>query len=839
MGAGAYVGRIGGLAVALGIGAAVFTGHGIASAGPPAPGSDGSSSGSTSDAAPNSTSPAAATKPAAVRPSAAHDASAKDEATTVPKSEPDSADAASDVGAGTTDEATTKPKRNRSKSASPATEHVDKPSADATPKDGHAKSRVTAQHEDPSPSKTTTQSAGTDPAPKPSATESAANATVSAADAMTPVAKAPVAEPPEQATPDSVESAATGMSEFVGSLVHSLTGHDPATPADPPLAWTVLAAARRESFGATAPALDEAAKPVTNALTIDAAPTATTLAVPDPTPVVAIPYVAPLQGLQYLPVVGPLLVNPIVTLIHQIPLIGDLLHPFVGYPTALGAPAGTPAPRDVKVVSFDGTQLYVHFFPTSKLSTDGTAPTILDGPGLALPGSTNYLTAKDEFLPNDVIGVDALLDAGYNVVTWDPRGEWNSGGQLEIDSPDFEGRDVSAIISWLATQPEVKLDHPEKLAALDPRIGMVGASYGGGVQLATAINDHRIDAIVPTIAWHSLNTSLYKDQAFKSSWGTLLTVALLATLARPNPALYPAAIIGDLTGMVSQANQDLLAARGPGDLVGQITAPTLLVQGTVDTLFTLQEADANAKALIANGVPTKVVWFCGGHGACVSTTNDGTMVIGATLDWLNRYVKQDDDVDTGPQFEWVDQRGTWYSSNTYPVANGDPVVASTSTGGTLPLVPFVGGSGPQPGVVALGPIQALLGIASGAKAANALNLTTPKSTTTTYVVGAPKLSFDYSGTGTASHVYAQLVDDTSGLVLGNLVTPIAVTLDGQSRTATVELEQVAQTLRPGETLTVQLVASALPYETINSFGVLNVSSMTLSLPTATGVTATL
>ena len=71
--------------------------------------------------------------------------------------------------------------------------------------------------------------------------------------------------------------------------------------------------------------------------------------------------------MQYLPVVGPLLVTPIVTLIHQIPLIGDVLHPFVGYPTALGAPAGTPAPRDVKVISFDGTKIYVHFFPTSKL----------------------------------------------------------------------------------------------------------------------------------------------------------------------------------------------------------------------------------------------------------------------------------------------------------------------------------------------------------------------------------------------------------------------------------------------------------------------------------------
>ena len=33
-------------------------------------------------------------------------------------------------------------------------------------------------------------------------------------------------------------------------------------------------------------------------------------------------------------------------------------------------------------------------------------------------------------------------------------------------------------------------------------------------------------------------------------------------------------------------------------------------------------------------------------------------------------------------------------------------------------------------------------------------------------------------------------------------------------------------------MTLQLVASAFPYETITSLGVLNVSSMTLSLPTA-------
>jgi len=81
-------------------------------------------------------------------------------------------------------------------------------------------------------------------------------------------------------------------------------------------------------------------------------------------------------------------------------------------------------------------------------------------------------------------------------------------------------------------------------------------------------------------------------------------------------------------------------------------------------------------------------------------------------------------------------------------------------------------------------------------------------------------------------VYAQLVDDTTGLVLGNLVTPVPVTLDGQTHTVSVPMEMVAQTLSPGETVTLQLVASAFPYETITSLGQLDVSGMTLSLPTA-------
>ncbi len=640
---------------------------------------------------------------------------------------------------------------------------------------------------------------------------------------------AAVAQQPAVATSaapqDSANSMVVAISSLVTLLVSPFAGNAPAAPGELPAMWTLLAAARRETFG-TSPTLSAVGDTATNALTTDAGGAATlaaSVAAAQPA-VLAIEQTPPLAWLQQLPVVGPLLVTPIVALIHQIPIISDLLHPFIGYPVQIGLPAGTPVPRDVKVISFDGTPIYVHFMPALGLQAGQRAPTILNGPGLPLPGATNLDGALLDDIITDFVGqvsIATLRGAGYNVVTWDPRGEYSSGGVLELNSPDFEARDVSAIISWVATQPEAQLDSKVRL---DPRMGMAGVSYGGGIQLVTAAIDQRVDAIVPTIAWNTLNSSLYKNEAFKSSWATILTAALILTGGRVNPRIYPAAIYGDLTGMLTQADQDLLAERGVGAprfLVDNITAPTLLIQGTVDTILTLQEADDTAQELIANGVPTKVLWFCGGHGLCLSNLFDpfdGALIERRTLEWLDRYVKRDD-VDTGPQFEWVDQRGQYFSSNVYPVSPGKPIVASSSAGGILPLVPFIGGSG-----VPVIPLAA--------RATNAVNLTVPAATTTTYIVGAPQLTLTYSGIGVGRHVYAQLVDDTTGLVLGSIVTPIPVTLDGQTHTITVPLEPVVHTLRPGETVTLQLVASAGIYATIlPSLGALNVSSMQLALPT--------
>ncbi|UXA18760.1 S9 family peptidase [Mycobacterium sp. SMC-4] len=788
MGAGGYVGRVGGLAVALGIGVAVVAGAGAASAEE----STSSARGTTGTAA-STTSQTSSSTETADRPSRGAEAR---EARRAQRSET----------------AQTDPTRST---------RLAKAVDDA---ESVAKQDASAVEEKAAP-QTPAQTSGTEPVPD---LESAVGHVVEdvEADPVTPSAPEPAESAPQAAQePELVESAAGDTATVetttttLGRTAPRRAAVDPGNPAVPGLASMMLSlvTAGREI---TAEAAQPAQAQVTSTALADA-----DLPYPIPTDVKVTEVTAVFEWAQRIPVLGPLLVTPVVRFLHVIPFVGDILHPLIGWPIDHFADPDAPKPRTVLVESFDGAKIYVHFMPAKGLQAGQAAPTVFSGPGLGLPGATTLDLRVDSFLPNDVIGVGALREAGYNVVTWDPRGEWRSQGRMQLQSPDFEGRDISHIISWLATLPEVASDNG------DPKIGMVGASYGGGIQLATAAIDPRIDAIVPTIAWNSLVDVLFPREAVRSGWATLLTSVLVLTLARPHERILPAAVVGILTGKASQSDIDLLNERGYTDRIDQITAPTLLIQGTVDTLFTLGQADLNAKALIDAGTTTKVLWYCGGHGACVSSYNNGDVVIGRTLDWLDRYVKGEN-VDTGPQFEWVDQRGQWFSSDTYPVDLDDtPLVAEGTQRQSMAFVPFIGGSGPDPWIITRGLIATILGLPSATYAFNAVNLRVPEVAEVTHVVGAPSLTLTYSGTGNAKHVYAQIVDNRTGLVLGHQVTPIPVQLDGESREITVSLEQIAHTLNPGQSVTVQVMTSAFNFLNFYSWGAITVESMSVRLPT--------
>ena len=145
---------------------------------------------------------------------------------------------------------------------------------------------------------------------------------------------------------------------------------------------------------------------------------------------------------------------------------------------------------------------------------------------------------------------------------------------------------------------------------------MAGASYGGGIQLVSAALDKRIDAIAPTISWHSLLTSLFPDGNIKLGWvrsssppASRDRVRVVWPIRQPRrggriPTSIRSSRTGSQPGTTTQDDLDWMKSHGPGDLLQKIRVPTLLLQGTVDTLFPLDEAVANFREIGDNPLRT-------------------------------------------------------------------------------------------------------------------------------------------------------------------------------------------------------------------------------------------
>ena len=132
------------------------------------------------------------------------------------------------------------------------------------------------------------------------------------------------------------------------------------------------------------------------------------------------------------------------------------------------------------------------------------------------------------------------------------------------------------------------------------------------------------------------------------------------------------------------------------------------------------------------------------------------------------------------------------------------------------------------------PFDAFLGI-TATPAKNALNVPVTLKTGD-QVVGAPQLSFSYSGLGTTRAVFAQIVEGPSqdypdGRVIGSIVTAVPVTLDGKSHTVSVPMQDIAYTQYPDSPpLSLQITSSATQFAN-SSFGAVTIADIKLGLPT--------
>jgi len=495
--------------------------------------------------------------------------------------------------------------------------------------------------------------------------------------------------------------------------------------------------------------------------------------------------------------------------------------------------AGTAQAEDLVVNSFDGTPIVAHWFPNPSLAAGQKAPVVLNGPGWSAPGEDDPATGA----------IKRLHDLGYNVLTWDPRGFGVSGGEATINAPHVEGRDVRALIDRMAEQPEVTLD---KVG--DPRVGMTGGSYGGGIQLSTAGTDRRLDAIVPVVAWHSLETSLYKDRTFKQGWNSLLYSIGLANATNGglgggpagvqtgalDPHITSAYSSATATGSLSAADEAWFRDRGPGDkTIRKIKAPTLIVGGTVDTLFPLDEDVKVYRVLRDRGTPVKMFWFCGGHGQCAEGNGgepgaglDVGSILGsgggdprlneASAAWLARYLKRDRSVKTGPGLEFRSDDGKYRVAPQYPVAPRKPVKARGS--GTLEIAP---GATSGTGTLAMAAASGGLDVPLTVRKASQL-------------LGPPKVTITYRGTGApaGARIFAQLINVGRGVVVGNQSAPIPVRLDGRKHTVSRRLVPIASTAPAGARYTLQLVAGSAIWSQQRATGTLKASRIDVELPVA-------
>jgi ABC-2 type transport system ATP-binding protein len=322
-----------------------------------------------------------------------------------------------------------------------------------------------------------------------------------------------------------------------------------------------------------------------------------------------------------------------------------LVASLVGWAAWPSRPGWTSRDLRINVLSGPGgndpVDLDARFYLPRNAS--GKVPAVLFAHGF---GGTKDSVATD---------AESLADRGYAVLTWTAQGFGNSGGQIHLDSPDYEVKDAQRLLDWLAARPEVETDAPG-----DPRVGVVGGSYGGALALLLAGQDPRVDAIVPQITWNDLATSFLPQSAavtapgvFKKAWAGLFFGNGAAAAASGPPAADGNPACGRFaadvcaaylrmatTGTPDAATLALLRESSPAAVLAKIKAPTLLVQGAVDTLFPLSEADANARGIAANGTPVRVAWFTGGHDGGPGPQSDQDRTKFLTLQWLDHYVKR-------------------------------------------------------------------------------------------------------------------------------------------------------------------------------------------------------
>lgn len=249
----------------------------------------------------------------------------------------------------------------------------------------------------------------------------------------------------------------------------------------------------------------------------------------------------------------------------------------------------------------------------------------ISGPELLASSPANAASNSDYFSQVDS-QLGAFRDGGYAVISFDQRGfgrggddgdEGSEGGSHGM-SPDFEIEDAKAVINWAVGNLNLLKD-----STGDPRIGLMGNSYGGAFQSMLAAEDRRIDAIAPSVTWFNLRDAFAPNGVLKKTWliaicdkivdedgaqlSTEMELACTQVRLANSRELADAPITENLffdNGLVSYSSD-------PRFVMPPVDA--LILQGSRDTLFPLNEGVALYNFLGSAGGDVRLISHESGH----------------------------------------------------------------------------------------------------------------------------------------------------------------------------------------------------------------------------------
>ena len=265
---------------------------------------------------------------------------------------------------------------------------------------------------------------------------------------------------------------------------------------------------------------------------------------------------------------------------------------------------------DVDIPTHDGKTLTATLYQP-KLAAGETAPLIIQTHGFGGFRTSGPWSLYGKLVISGEAAI-AAWHAGYWVLSYDQRGFGDSGGKVHLMAPQYEVRDMSDVIDWSdAHLPRVSRDRHGGM-----RIGTLGESYGGGVQILDSMRDPRIDAIVPIATWYDMANILAPNGHVKAAWASWLIGLGTFDSDFDFPMAYQKDYLRLLGGSLNPKVARDLALRSPRTYCerGQsIHADALFIQGFRDALMPVNEAYKNLECARRGGRDARLIAIQDGH----------------------------------------------------------------------------------------------------------------------------------------------------------------------------------------------------------------------------------